>query len=234
MAATLAHEINQPLAAIANYAAGCVNLLDDGGASTERLHEGLSEIAAAAERAGKLISRLRTMTKRTTPASEVFDLSMALDEAVQMVRAGGCDDVAIELQCDPALLVHGDKLQVQQVIINLLRNACHAAAPKRLGRGGQSAFDEKGRELVRRDPGQLRAWTCRLPQGRPVPMDRIRRRPTAWELACPSAGPSPKAIPGPSPSTIADLRVRASPSACRASQAGRPIRPTIGEKGQYA
>ena len=128
MAATLAHEINQPLAAIANYAAGCVNMLDDGNASTERLHEGLVAIAAASDRAGKIISRLRDMTKRTMPASEVLDLSLALDEAVQLVRAGGCENVVIKTQCLPSLLVLGDKIQVQQVIINLLRNACHAAA----------------------------------------------------------------------------------------------------------
>jgi two-component system sensor kinase FixL len=128
MAATLAHEINQPLAAIANYAAGCANMLEDGNASTERLHEGLVAIAAASERAGKIIGRLRDMTKRTMPASEVLDLSLALDEAVQLVRAGGCENVTIKTQCLPSLLVLGDKIQVQQVIINLLRNACHAAA----------------------------------------------------------------------------------------------------------
>jgi two-component system sensor kinase FixL len=128
MAATLAHEINQPLAAIANYAAGCVNMLEDGDASSERLHEGLSAIAAASDRAGKIISRLRDMTKRTVPTSEVFDLSLALDEAAQLVRAGGCAAVSIQTQCVPSLLVHGDKIQIQQVIINLLRNACHAAA----------------------------------------------------------------------------------------------------------
>ena len=128
MAATLAHEINQPLAAITNYAAGCVNMLEDGDAAPERLHEGLVAIAAASDRAGKIISRLRTMTKRTKPASEVFDLSLALEEAVQLVRAGGCDNVSITTQCVPSLSVLGDRIQVQQVIINLLRNACHAAA----------------------------------------------------------------------------------------------------------
>jgi two-component system sensor kinase FixL len=128
MAATLAHEINQPLAVIANYASGCANMLEDGNASTERLHEGLVAIAAASERAGKIIGRLRDMTKRTMPASEVLDLSLALDEAVQLVRAGGCENVTIKTQCLPSLLVLGDKIQVQQVIINLLRNACHAAA----------------------------------------------------------------------------------------------------------
>lgn len=129
MAATLAHEINQPLAAIANYAAGCVAILANSDAPDERLHEGLSAIAAASDRAGKIISRLRDMTKRTTPASEVFDLGMALEEAVDLVRAGGChNNVSISTQCVSSPVVVGDRIQVQQVMINLLRNACHAAA----------------------------------------------------------------------------------------------------------
>jgi two-component system sensor kinase FixL len=127
MAATLAHEINQPLAAIANYAAGCVSILAQSDAPDERLHEGLSAIAAASDRAGKIISRLRGLTKRTTPANEIVDLSTALEEAVDLVRAGGCNNVSISLQCMASLSVVGDKIQIQQVMINLLRNACQAA-----------------------------------------------------------------------------------------------------------
>lgn len=75
MAATLAHEINQPLAAIANYASGCVNILEESGVQAPRLYEGLSAIAAASERAGKVIARLREMTKPTGRVSGIFDLS---------------------------------------------------------------------------------------------------------------------------------------------------------------
>ena len=128
MAATLAHEINQPLAAIANYASGCCIILAQGDAPDERLHEGLSAIAAASDRAGKIISRLRNMTKLTTPVSEVFDVSTALEDAVHLVRAGGCENVSINMQCMPSLLVAGDQIQIQQVMINLLLNACQAAA----------------------------------------------------------------------------------------------------------
>jgi two-component system, LuxR family, sensor kinase FixL len=128
MAATLAHEINQPLAAISNYAAGCIRILGQSGMNSGKLHEGLVAITAASERAGKIIRQLRDMTKRVTPANEIFDLSGALEESVHLVQAGGCDDVSISIQSTPSLPVRGDKIQVQQVIVNLLRNACHAAA----------------------------------------------------------------------------------------------------------
>lgn len=128
MAATLAHEINQPLAAIANYASGCINVLDHENIASERLREGLTAIAAASDRAGKVIRRLRDMTKRTKPQDEIFDFSLALEEAAQLVRSGGCDSAAISTQCTPSLLVRGDRIQIQQVIINLLRNACDAAS----------------------------------------------------------------------------------------------------------
>lgn len=128
MAATLAHEINQPLAAIANYASGCAHILEESDIPPGKLHEGLTAIAAASDRAGKIISRLRVMTKRSVPIREDFDLSTAVEESVDLVRAGGCDNVAITTQSTPSLRVSGDKVQVQQVIVNLLRNACHAAA----------------------------------------------------------------------------------------------------------
>jgi len=130
MAATLAHELNQPLAAVANYASGCINILKQSGLHSEDLHKGLSAIAAASDRAGKIIRGLRDMTKRITPVNEVFDLSNALKESVHLVRVGGCKDVSISTQCEPSMFVSGNKIQVQQVIMNLLRNACDAAAQR--------------------------------------------------------------------------------------------------------
>lgn len=135
MAATLAHEINQPLAAIVNYASGCASLFEQGRLDSEKLHEGLLAISAAADRAGKIIRHLREMTKRTAPAMEIFDLNVALEESVRLVRAGGCQDVSISVQCPHPLPVLGDKIQIEQVVINLLRNACHAAAQS----GGEGA-----------------------------------------------------------------------------------------------
>ncbi|MDQ3185072.1 MAG: PAS domain-containing sensor histidine kinase [Pseudomonadota bacterium] len=126
MAATLAHELNQPLAAIANYAAGCATLVTEEGASGGSLHEGLKGIALAADRAGSIIRRLRSLTTRTTQ-TQAFDAAQTLEEAVQLVRAGGCEEVLITVKYPASGRIQGDRVQIQQVLINLLKNACEAA-----------------------------------------------------------------------------------------------------------
>jgi two-component system sensor kinase FixL len=128
MAATLAHELNQPLAAIANYAAGCIALLKDSAVIDCKVHEGLEAIENATERAGHIIRRLRDMTKRASPIIELFDLSEALTESIQLVKAGSYCDVEIADISSIKAPVQADRVQVQQVMINLLKNACEAVA----------------------------------------------------------------------------------------------------------
>lgn len=128
MAATLAHEINQPLAAISNYAVGCLRILKDGDYDSPMLSEGLSGIAAASTRAGNIIQRLRDMTKKNTAQDENFPLGEALTEAVELVKAGGCEGVNFKIRLPNPGWVRGDRVQISQVIVNLLKNACEAQA----------------------------------------------------------------------------------------------------------
>lgn len=127
MATTLAHELNQPLAIIANYVAGCTRLLQSEGPESEKIAEGLAGIGTASVRAGHIIRRLRDMTMRTAPQREEFDICDAQHEAVQLVQSAGCDGVrVIELRCQGAQ-VFADRIQIQQVIVNLVKNACEAS-----------------------------------------------------------------------------------------------------------
>jgi two-component system sensor kinase FixL len=128
MAATLAHELNQPLAAIANYASGCTNLLKATGIGGGPLQEGLDAISIASNRAGHIIRRLRDTTKATQSHTELFDLAEALFDVVPLVNAGGCDAATIVTPPQISGVVNADKVQIQQVMINLLKNACEAAA----------------------------------------------------------------------------------------------------------
>lgn len=128
MAATLSHELNQPLAVIANYAAGCATMLEEGEIPVKAVQIALSEMSNASLRAGAIIKSLRHMTKRSAPTFETFNLSEAFEESVHLVQVGGCQEVAIMSRCAPSIKVFGNKIQVQQVIINLLRNACQAAS----------------------------------------------------------------------------------------------------------
>lgn len=128
MAATLAHELNQPLAAISNYAAGCMTLLQGPGSHIAQVEDGLEAIASASDRAGHIIRRLRDMTKRAQPVSERFNLSEALTDAIQLVNAGSFCEVKVMRDSCVEAAVLADRIQTQQVIINLLKNACEAAA----------------------------------------------------------------------------------------------------------
>jgi two-component system sensor kinase FixL len=128
MAATLAHELNQPLTSIANYAAGCRLLLAAGSPRLADLAKDLAAIEDGAVRAGAIISRMRNMSRGGPPKRESFDLNDAVREAIELVRVGSCQDVAIESDVDGLIMVEADRIQIQQVVINLVKNGCEAAA----------------------------------------------------------------------------------------------------------
>lgn len=148
VANTLAHEMNQPLTAISNYAAACRMMLASGGSNRAQLAKGLIGIEENAVRAGAIIRWLRDMTKRGTARREVFDLGDAVRESVELVRAAACDGVSIENECDDAVMVEADRIQIQQVVMNLAKNGCEAAAGVKNGRVTVSTKVEADRAIV--------------------------------------------------------------------------------------
>ena len=128
MAATMAHELNQSLTAISNYAAACRSILAAGG-STDTLDRALVAVGEGSRRAGDIIRRLRDMTLGRVTRREQFDLAEAIEESLALVRAGACQGGAIEFDRSTNILVEADRVQIQQVIVNLTRNACEATDP---------------------------------------------------------------------------------------------------------
>lgn len=126
MAVTLAHELNQPLAAIVNYAEGAERLIATAGTNNAIFAEALAEISGAAQRASELLKNLRQLTKRRTTETSHFNLKAACSECVQLICAVAHPSVAIIDRVPPKLQMIGDRIQVQQVLINVLRNACEA------------------------------------------------------------------------------------------------------------
>ena len=130
MATNLAHELNQPLAAIKNYAQGCVRRLRVGGADTAELLEALDQVNKQATRAGEIIKRIRRFVGKQKPASEAIDVNEAILDVVEMM---GSDlrrqrtTITLELADDlsPTL---ADLVQIEQVILNLVRNGLEALA----------------------------------------------------------------------------------------------------------
>jgi two-component system sensor kinase FixL len=129
MAATLAHELSQPLTVISNYAAISRQLVDAGEKGAGALDDSLGQIAAAAARARALILRIKAMAKQGEPLREAFDLKDAIAEAVDFVRIGKPVGISIHDHVRSGTWVEGDRVQLQQVIINLVRNACDAFDP---------------------------------------------------------------------------------------------------------
>ncbi len=129
MAAGLAHEINQPLTAIATYAQAAVRLMDSpDGADPVDLRDALVQIVAQSLRAGEVIRRLRGFVKTRAANSERLEINRLIEDI--RILAGPdarVNDIRLILDLDPrAPGVAGDPIQLQQVLLNLIRNAIDA------------------------------------------------------------------------------------------------------------
>ena len=129
MASTLAHELNQPLTAVASYLNGCRRLLD----GTESVHnlmlrDAIDRAADQALRAGQIIRRLRQFVSRGESERNVESLPKLIEEASALALVGVKETgVRVSFMFDPRIdFVVVDKIQIQQVILNLMRNAIEA------------------------------------------------------------------------------------------------------------
>jgi two-component system sensor kinase FixL len=131
MASTLAHELNQPLSAISNYLKGARRILDGKAQNAQALVvEALDKASDQSLRAGQIISRLRNFVARGEAERKVESLSKLLEEASALALVGAKDQgVKVRFDLDTTNdLVFADKVQVQQVVLNLIRNAIEAMA----------------------------------------------------------------------------------------------------------
>ena len=130
MAGALAHELSQPLTAIAAYARGCLRLLTGPAPEPATLCEGVSEVVQQAERAGDVLGRLREFVRGGAWERAFVEVGPLIDAAVGLARIEATqNEVEIEARIDPGLPpVLADRIQIEQVLLNLLRNALDAIA----------------------------------------------------------------------------------------------------------
>ena len=132
LTAALAHELNQPLAAILSNAQAAARLLDRDPPEIRETGEVLRDIVADDRRAGAIIKRLRAMIRRETPSRAPIDLGQVVQEVIEIMRGELATRDAIVV-CDfvadlPAVVA--DRIQIQQVVVNLVTNALQAMEGK--------------------------------------------------------------------------------------------------------
>ncbi|WP_435749494.1 sensor histidine kinase [Thauera sp. AutoDN2] len=129
LSGTLAHELNQPLAAIANYANSLVRRADNQRLTEAAVREAAGEIAGQAERAAGILGRIRTFARKRTASREEVAPRELVDEAVTLFRGmlAHAPPVAVDDALPPGLHIEVDRLQIQQVLLNLLKNAWDAS-----------------------------------------------------------------------------------------------------------
>lgn len=128
MASSLAHELNQPLSAIASYMKGSVTLLEAERPDLSRLRAALGQAGDQALRAGDIIKRLREFVAKGETEHSLEDPAVLMEEASALALVGARDrDVTVHLRLarDVGSVVV-DKIQIQQVALNLIRNAINA------------------------------------------------------------------------------------------------------------
>jgi len=127
MSSALAHELNQPLSAVGNYINGVRRLLD-AGAEPGAVKDGLDKAAAQTLRAGEIIRRLRDFVQKGETDRRIESLSKLVEEACALALLGVKDaDIRVAIRLDPGMdQILADRVQIQQVLLNLIRNSVDA------------------------------------------------------------------------------------------------------------
>ncbi|WP_300453406.1 PAS domain S-box protein [Accumulibacter sp.] len=128
MASTLAHELNQPLAAITSYNAGCLNKLESGDFNPEKIKEALGKLAVQAQRAGHIIRRVHDFVRKSEPKLAPCDLAEVIDDSIGFIEGAAKSRgvrIVREIQgMRPELMA--DQVMLEQVLLNLMRNGIEA------------------------------------------------------------------------------------------------------------
>ena len=168
LSGSLAHELNQPLTAILSNAQAAQLLLPQDTVSSGELQEILREIAEESKRAGEIIRRLRVLLKKGEIHRVPLDMNEAVDSVLRLIRSDLINQhVIVQVEPAPDLpLVSGDEVQLQQVLLNLVINACDAMA----------GVDAKERTLLVCTESDSRAVRVSIAdQGCGIPTERIER-----------------------------------------------------------
>jgi PAS domain S-box-containing protein len=136
LTASLAHEITQPIASARNNARAALNFLEKRSPDLGEVREALGCVVGDADRAGDIIDRIRDHIKKAPPRKHRFDLNEAVNEVLVLARSAVIKNgVSVQTRLADGLLpVEGDRVQLQQVVLNLILNAVEAMGSSDAGR----------------------------------------------------------------------------------------------------
>jgi PAS domain S-box-containing protein len=128
LAASLIHEITQPIASARNNARAALNFFDNQPSDLREIKEALGSVVGDADRAGHIVDRIRDQIKKAPSRRDRFDLNEAINEVVALARSALTENgVSVQTRlAKGSLPVQGDRVQVQQVTLNLILNAVEA------------------------------------------------------------------------------------------------------------
>ena len=160
-AAAIAHELNQPLTAIASYAEVALFLLRAGSPDPRKLEYALENTEKQAQRAGQVTRQLMDLLHKGETVTEPVDLKATVEDSVGIVRSNGelgCFSISLHIAAGLAP-VQANRLQIEKVLVNLLRNGLEAMRDQRLRTGTISvavrpSADESLAEVIVRDCGK--------------------------------------------------------------------------------
>ena len=128
MSGSLAHELNQPLTAVLSNAQAALRFLDNERPDLDEVHESLVQIVENDKRAGEVIRRLRAMLRKERISHEELQVNDVVHDVMRLINSDLLNrNVSVRLELAPELpAVSGDRVQLQQVLLNLVINACDA------------------------------------------------------------------------------------------------------------
>jgi PAS domain S-box-containing protein len=135
LAASLSHEITQPIASARNNARAALNFLDRHPSDLSEVREALGGVLGDTDRARDIIGRIRDHMKKAPPRRDHFDLNAAINEVIALAQSAIIrNGVSVETRlADESFAVQGDRIQLQQVILNLILNAVEAMSSVEVG-----------------------------------------------------------------------------------------------------
>src|SRR5262249_21770566 len=128
LSASITHEVNQPIAAARSNVIAALHFLDGNPPDLQEVRVALAAAVKDADRVGSIVGRMRALMQKASPRLDQVDLNEALQEVIELTRGEALKNgVSVESQLAQGLpIIAGDRVQLQQVVLNLILNALQA------------------------------------------------------------------------------------------------------------